>query len=237
MKTASFTKRVGATVVGLAATAGVLAATAGPAAATIQHQSTAFGWYLSAHDVNHGPIGTTAYPQGPTHASLVDTHHDLVVVGGGESDSNGDGTTGASWAKAKLTELGIDLFHVHPSIDLPGGVLTIVADSLESSCRADASGTTATSSLTGAHVTINGKQTDIPASPPPNFKISVPGLIDVTFNKQTRTATGALSVQALAIESTPLFETIVQGNLDGYFASSTCGETVTVGELTGGHGH
>lgn len=222
----------------LAATTAVVGATSSAAIAHEgTHESAAYGWYLSAHDVNNGPIGTTHYPDGPGHASFLDTHHDLAIIGAGETNSGGDHETGEAWADASLTKLGLDLFYVLPSLPTPR-LATVVADSLRAECHASSAGVTGTSSVGSLRITILGKAVTLPATPPPNTKVSVPGLIDITLNKQVRNANGSLTVTALAVESTPLFETLVQGNLDGLFASVTCGAEVTGAEgVPSGHQH
>lgn len=209
----NLTTKIGA----VAAAAAVLPAVlAGPSASahTGAHESAAYGWYLSAHDINNGPIGSTSYPTGPFHSSFLDTHHDLAIIGAGETNSGGDPATGDAWADASLTKLGLDLFYVLPSLPTPR-LATIVADSARAECRATSAGLTGTSSLAGVSIEILGNKVAIPATPPKNFTVSVPGLINITLNKQVTNANSSLTVTALAVESTPLFVTLVQGNLDG----------------------
>lgn len=222
----------------LAATTVAVGATATTATAHDgTHESAAYGWYLSLHNINNGPIGTTHYPEGPAHASFLDTHHDLVIIGAGETNSGGNPSTGDAWADASLTKLGLDLFYILPTLPTPR-LASIVGDTLRAECRATTADVTGTSSIGSLRISILGKPVTLPATPPPNFKVSVPGLIDITLNKQVRNANGSLTVTALAVESTALFETLVQGNVDGLFASTTCGAEVSGGEgVPGGHEH
>lgn len=221
------TKTTLATVAAAAAVVGT--AVAPQAQAAEGNKAAGYAAYISAHMVNVGPIGSATYPSTQTSSSLGDTNHDLVVLGAMETRTGGDEATNTSWATSNIGRAGFDLFNFGGNLPInKPGLFSIVADGVSASCTASPNGATGAGSLGGVNVIVNGAKVRLPINMPANFKIPVPGLLNVTFNKQVKSSDGTLKVTALSIESTDLFEKLVLGNLDVNLAEVSCGPSAHI---------
>lgn len=216
----------------LAMTGAVLAlavAVAGPAAAhngddhTTPPEPGAYASKSQAvegnlHDIPVGPLTVANWPSGPTHAVLTGSQH-VVEIGALESNANGSYDEG--WVSADSS-----IASVTGGIN---GILTIELDAISSECRSDASGQTASASIAGGRISVLGYGAiDIPLNPAPNTSIGIPGVLEITLNKQEVHADGAITVTAIDIHGSDLLQTLLLSQHPLYLTlgQSTCDQVV-----------
>ncbi|GAB3504907.1 hypothetical protein GCM10027521_60320 [Amycolatopsis cihanbeyliensis] len=210
----------------------LLAVSAGSAVADDcpNYETGAYAGFASFHDINLGPLASTHWPNGPTHSSAAgNTHHDLVIVGAFESESDHDHETKLSWSKTSAAKVGVDLFHILPELPTPD-IFSLTVDAFSAKCVADDEGIAGESSIAGSDIklTVLGKEYRLPVSTEPNFRISIPGVASLTLNKQWWDDNGAFNVQALDFRADPLLETLIGGHIRLSLAHVACGEHVTL---------
>lgn len=161
--------------------------------------SSATAVHAELHDIPIGPLTVANWPSGPTHAVLTGSQH-LLELGLLETNASGSYEDGWDSADASVARVKGSVASLL-SIDL--GLIT-------SQCRADSTGVSGSSHLAGGTIKILGKGAlTIPENPAPNTHLSIPGLLDVTLNKQVRNANGTLTVTAIDIEGTKTLQTLL----------------------------
>lgn len=170
------------------------------------------------HDLPVGPLTVANWPAGPTHAVLAGSQH---VVDFGILESNANGSYVDGWVSADTRIAGIT-----GGIN---GLLSIDLGAITSECRSDASGQTGSSSVASGSISILGYGVlKLPLNAPPNTTVSIPGLLDVTLNRQVHNADGSLTVTAIDIHGTPLLSTLLLSMHPLYLTAgqTTCDQIV-----------
>lgn len=197
-----------AAVVGLSAA--VVVGLAGPASAThATGNNYAYGVDATGL-IDAGPFAEALFPDGPFTDTLVDL--DIpTLLSSGTLVTNASETT----ADATVEDLAVNL---SPLATLNAGVV-----SSECSYDEDTAELTGSASLAEAEVTLAGIIPDISldASPAPNSGVTVPGVAEITLNRQTTAPDGSLTVDAIYIN-------LLSGTQTVTIASSTCRPEVLV---------
>lgn len=184
-------------------------------------EGSAYGAYASVDlllvDGSLGPVpsvslaadgGDVADNQASTGLTLGLT--EVVDLGTLEVGSTGSGVGGSEGEVSSLATVD--------DVEILGAL--IEAGQVTASCSADSSGAEGEVTLTGASATGLGA---LSVSPSPNSALTVPGVGDLTLNKQTTGADGTLTVTAMSLILLPVAGT---GTIE--IAEVTCGvETST----------
>jgi len=167
------------------------------------------------HDLPVGPLTVATWPIGPSHAVLTGSQH---IVDFGVLESNAAGSYEDGWVTADA-----EVARVTGSIQ---GLISVELEAISAECRSDAGGQTGSASIAGGKIRIAGYGViKIPINPAPNTYLGIPGLLDITLNKQVVHPDGSISVTALDIHGSqllqgllltmhPLYLTIAQATCD-----------------------
>jgi hypothetical protein len=188
-----------------------------------QYSSKAQAVEANLHDLPIGPLTVANWPAGPAHAVLAGSQH-VVEFGVLESNAAGSYTDGWDSADASVASVSGGV----------KGILSIDLDVVKAECRADGTGLTGSSSIAGGTISVLGHGAlRIPVDPPKNTKLSIPGLLDVSLNKQVINADGSLTVTALEIRGTALLQTLLLSQHPIFLtvAQANCDEVVPVVEV------
>ncbi len=195
-----------AAVVGLSAT--VVIGLAGPASAA-PGNNTATG-IVAEGLIDAGPFAFASFPAGPFSDTLLNVDVTGLLSSGtvvtNASDTSADATVeDLSVTLSALATLNAGVVSSECSYDEETGVLT------------------GSASLVDAEVTLLGLLPDIAldASPAPNTGVSVPGVAEITLNRQTTGPDGSLTVDAIYID-------ILNGTQTVTIATSHCHPEVLI---------
>lgn len=195
-----------AAVVGISAT--VVVGLAGPAFADATNNQ-AFGIRTGGLIVA-GPFAQANFPDGPTTSTLVSVNV-ARLLSSGTVTTNADGTS----ADASVENLAVTL----------SALATVNAGVVSSECSYDPNTATlsGSASLANAEVTLPGILPDIAldASPAPNTGVTVPGVAQITLNRQVLAQDGTLTVDAIYIN-------LLNGTQTVTIATSHCHPAVLV---------
>ncbi len=195
-----------AAVVGLSAA--VVVGLAGPASAA-EGQNEATG-IVAAGLIDAGPFAYANFPLGPFSDTLVD-----VTVAGLLSSGTVNADAGETSASASVEDLSVTL----------APLTTLTASAVSSECSYDPE----TGTLSGSSSIVDGTvdlplllpNIDLEASPAPNTTVSVPGVAEITLNRQVIGTDGSLTVDAIYID-------ILNGTQTITIATSHCHPEVLV---------
>lgn len=200
-----------AAVVGISAA--VVVGMAGPAsAAHAAGNNYAYGIDASGL-IEAGPFSEALFPDGPTTDTLL-TAEVVGLLSSGTIVTN----AGPTSADATVEDLSVTL----------AALTTLTASAVSSECSYNEQ----TAELTGSSSIANGVVTtqvpllppiviNLDASPAPNTTVSVPGVAEITLNRQVFALDGSLTVDAIYID-------ILSGTQTVTIASSTCRPAVLV---------
>lgn len=197
-----------AAVVGLAAA--VVVGLAGPAsAAPPAGQNQGLG-IVTTGLIAAGPFSEALFNQGPFTDTLVDVDVPPLLSSGTVNT-----TAGATSATASVEDLAVAL----------SALATVNAGVVESECSYDPASAVLSGSatLTDAEVTLLGIIPDIAldASPAPNTGVTVPGVAQITLNRQVTNPDGSLTVDAIFIN-------LLSGTQTVTIATASCQPAVLV---------
>ncbi|MGH9152827.1 MAG: Ig-like domain-containing protein [Acidimicrobiales bacterium] len=204
-----------------------------PAAADHDGVTAVTGSAFGVHAYNISLFGSPQPDNGPTPTVT------LPAGGGSVSDSDPDGHT-VAYGPATLFVSGALTVSSTGTLGADGSVTSsanVVGDAegvdpfrwedLTSTCAADASGATGSTTIVGGTVTSTTGTTTVPTNPAPNHTVEgvVPGANDdfrIVFNEQTTGTDGTLTVNAAHLY---LLGPTARGDL--VIGQSVCGVTVT----------
>jgi hypothetical protein len=167
----------------LAATGGLVLAAALPAAAASPNEAFAA---QATGLITVSPLGEATFP-GTSPVTIANANITNLL------------TTGVATATADGTSASETVNDIAVTLSL---LASLGADSVTSSCSFDTNTAqvTGTAGITNGAVTTPLTTINLAANPAPNTVIGVPGIANITLNKQTTAGDGTLTVTAISIQ-------------------------------------